>query len=132
VRRTARPRAKAVLLLGEEQGGRPGGSRPSLLPPPVGHVDRAGRSVSGADVVNQVRDRRLVLSVPRNEAYVGAHTVEQAGALPQDHWDEVQADLVEQSIIQELLRNVCPAVDQNVQASRLPVVRFPGLPLFRR
>lgn len=70
--------------------------------------------MSAPDVVNQVRDRRLVLGVPRNEADVGAHAVEEAGARPQDYWDEVQADLVEQRSIQELLRNVCPSVDLDV------------------
>jgi hypothetical protein len=34
------------------------------------------------DVVNQMRDRGLVLRFPRHEADVGAHTVEQAGARP--------------------------------------------------
>jgi hypothetical protein len=67
-----------------------------------------------SDLVNQVRDRRLVLRFPWNEADVGAHPVEQAGPRPQECWDEVQANLVDQPSIQKLLRYLCPAVDPNI------------------
>ena len=39
------------------------------------------------------------------------------GARPHENWDEVQADLVEQPSIQELLRNVCAAVHHDILCS---------------
>ena len=71
--------------------------------------DRVTSSCWPRDVVHQVRDRRLDLCFARDEVHVGVHTVEQPSARAQDCWDEVQADLVDQAIVQELLRNARPA-----------------------
>jgi hypothetical protein len=78
-------------------------------------VLRARVSGRAFEVVDQVRDRRRrVLCFPRDEPDVGAHAVEQAGALPQDDGGDVQTDLVEQPGVQVLPRDVCPAFDLNV------------------